>query len=307
MSMSAQTSKPSKSAASGGAGTPDASPASVERRRSQTARKLSGLPVFNKTALNLVTIPAEADSARDEFELAFRSDPTLAADLLILANSPEFGLRAHVTTIPHAISLLGLERVRELACSIALRLYVRNSAGVDSTAWWKHSMASAALATHIAKTVSRPLPLLPTSALLHDMGNLGLQLTLRKEYVSMNAARPTDVDEALKMEKVLFGMDHCEAGALMMRTWGFPDILQRYVEKHHGGAGTEENPVLGLVQATCGLAEAFGYPEFPSIMGGGETRPEELVPAEYRSNPEFAPERLAEVIRVHLESAQSLK
>src|SRR5580698_10487610 len=94
-------------------------------RRSRTFDRLSRLPVFSRTALKLLTIATEAESAREDFEAAFRSDPSLAADLLTLANSAEFGFRAKVASIPHAISLLGLERARSLACTIAMSFYLR--------------------------------------------------------------------------------------------------------------------------------------------------------------------------------------
>ena len=148
--------------------------------RSQTLDRLSHLPVFSRAALKLLTLATEADSARQDFEAAFRSDPTSAADLLIAANSSEFGFRSKVASIPHALSLLGLERARSLACTIAMSFYLRNSGSPDVSDHWKHSMASAALAEHLAGVSALNPPLLYSAALLHDIRALGLAAVVEK-------------------------------------------------------------------------------------------------------------------------------
>src|ERR1700733_3443761 len=73
---------------------------------------LSKLPAFHATALKLMNISVDTQSAMKDFENAFKADPALTADLLLVANSAAFGLRTRVETIRHALTYLGLERVR---------------------------------------------------------------------------------------------------------------------------------------------------------------------------------------------------
>ena len=67
------------------------------------AGKLSRLPPFGPAVLKLLGISLEDDSAVASFEEAFKSDPALTAELLVLANSAAFGGRSRVQTIGLAI------------------------------------------------------------------------------------------------------------------------------------------------------------------------------------------------------------
>lgn len=179
----------------------------ISTRRSQTLDRLSRLPVFSQTALKLLTIATEEDSAREDFESAFRSDPSLASDLLIAANSAEFGFRAKVASISHALSLLGLERARSLACTIAMSFYLRSSASPDVSDHWKHSMASAALAEHLAEVSSLSPPLLYSAALLHDIGRLGLQQISQSDYSYLMALDIAEILGATRLAGVIRPID----------------------------------------------------------------------------------------------------
>lgn len=268
--------------------------------RAQTLNRLSRLPAFSHAALKLLTISSDADSAFEDFEGAFRSDPALATDLLIVANSVEFGFVGVVANIPQALALLGLDRARSLACRIAMRSYLpstRNS-GVDAS--WKHSITSAALAEHLAKMSSLSLPMLYTAALLHDVGRLGMQLTLPEQYASIIALDSLEIGRSLTIEKKIFGMNHCEAGDALSRTWGFPESLGRCIHMHHGRVTVEEDPTAYIVQTACRLSEGLGYPEYAVASSVPQSSFEELIPTRFRTHPAFTPERLAAVAEASL-------
>jgi putative nucleotidyltransferase with HDIG domain len=275
-------------------------------RRSQTLDRLSRLPVFSRTALKLLTIATEADSAREDFESAFRSDPSLAADLLIMANSVEFGFRARVASIPHALSLLGLERTRSLVCTIAMSFYLRSSASLDVSDHWKHSMASAALAEHLAKVGSLNPPLLHSAALLHDIGRLGLQQTSPGDYSYLMALEIPDIENALRTETAVFGMNHCEAGESMSRAWGFPESLQSHIGMHHGHVPLEQDPGRSLVQTACRMAEGLGYPETLLAPGALRLSLQASIPPQFGDHAALTPQRLAAVVDAHFALASRL-
>jgi putative nucleotidyltransferase with HDIG domain len=269
-------------------------------RQAQTLNALARLPIFNQTALRLLTVATDSDSARADFDSAFRSDPSLAMDLLTTANSAEFGFRSQVASIGHALSLLGLERARSLACMIAMSFYLRTSIRADVSAFWKHSIVSAALAGHLAEVSSLSAPGPYTAAMLHDIGRLGLQMTSPQDYDTLADLPISAMDEALKIERVLFGMNHCEAGAAMSLAWGFPESMERHVRQHHGHAPPQEDPVTNLVQTACRLADGLGYPEFSVAPGAARSGLEEVLPSQFRKHAACSVERLDAVARTHL-------
>ena len=109
--------------------------------------RLSRLPALRPSTLKLLSISVDSESALSEFENVFRSDPVLAADLLILANSPAFGVRATVHIIRHAMALLGMERIRSLAFAVAVKGYLRTGRWAQELqVSWRHSIATAVVA-----------------------------------------------------------------------------------------------------------------------------------------------------------------
>lgn len=276
------------------------------KRQVDTLSRLSLLPVFNQYALKLLTVATDSDSAIEEFEAAFRSDPALAADLLVLANSAQFGFRSQVTSVGHALTLIGLEQARALACMIAVSFYLRRSTSPDVSTSWKHSIATAAIAGHMAHLSSSSPSLLHTAALLHDIGSLGLQLTSRKEYHTLTELKLTEIHEVLHFERMLFGMNHCEAGAALARTWRFPESLAHQIGAHHEPANPHDDPVTILVQAACRMAEVLGYPESALAPGAVRLQLEAVTPQRFRGSPAFNADRLIAIVNASLESAAGL-
>lgn len=257
--------------------------------------RLSKLPPFHPAAAKLLSISSESQGAISEFEKVFKSDPALTADLLLVANSAAFGFRCRVETIKHALTLLGLERVRSLGFTIALSVYVRNAPRKqDVRNAWAHSIATAVIAEALGKVYDYPG--IYTAGLMHDVGRLGLLLSAGDKYAEALCKDFSDIDEANKLEKVLFGVDHCEAGALVARTWGFPDSLQACMANHHAPAAGGWKSADGLVCLACRMADWLGFPEIQ--RRNLQTAPE--IPPQVQQNPDLEPERLRQLVQTQL-------
>jgi len=238
-------------------------------RQSETYRRLCCLPRFHPNAVRLLGVSTESDSALEDFESVFRSDPALSADLLTAANSPEFGLRARIASIRNALSFLGLNRIRSLAISIAMSQYVRtkvNSAGLQPV--WAHGVATAVIAEQLGRRSPGPQPHLYTAGLVHDVGRLGLMLS-GADYGGLISKEFRSMDEAAKLEQLLFGVTHAQAGAFLAKSWNFPPLLCDCIEKHHEIGGLLDDELIRITQAACILATELGYPELqgPSLEG----------------------------------------
>src|SRR5271157_2503024 len=81
----------------------------------------------------------------------------------------------------------------------------------------------------------------------------------REQYDTVLGAEFEDIEEANRVEEVMFNMDHCKAGAYLAEKWGFPIGLQAVMAGHHGT--TAMSPQQKLVQVACGLADSLGFPE----------------------------------------------
>ena len=268
----------------------------ISQLRVTTTVRLCNLPLFNQGAIKLLTIASADDGAMAEFETVFRSDPGLAAELLLLANSGAFGFRARISSIGRALQFIGLERSRSLASRIAMSFYLRTSSRKEVQAVWSHSIATAVLAEHIGVVTGRPMPILFTAGLLHDVGTLGLFLTSRGQYPELIALKLADVEEASRIETLLWGVSHTEAGAVLADAWGFPASLRRCISDHHGDVSASDDPLLSVVQLACGLASSLGYAE-AFVAAGGRTA---VLPPDLARRPELAPELLQDLITTQM-------
>jgi putative nucleotidyltransferase with HDIG domain len=264
-----------------------------DRSRSETFRNLSNLPPFHPTALRLLTIAIDSDAAFPQFELSFKSDPALAADLLTVANSAEFGFRSVIETIRHALMVLGLERVRSLAFSIAMRRYMSTiPRRQDLQPIWSHSVATAIIAEQLALGQSSAASLLYTAALLHDVGRLGLMLTVGRPYSRMLAEPHRSVDEAMTREQADFGATHCEAGVVLARQWGLPDNLQDCICYHHDFPNKSRSEALYLTQLACRLADSLGFAEVSTDPSPSWP----CLPDAFQGCPELDQDRLKDLV-----------
>ena len=257
---------------------------------------LSKLPPFHPAALKLLNVASESDTAIDDFEAIFKTDPALTADLLLVANSPLFGTRASIASIRHAIMHLGLDRVRSLASTIALSFFVRNQ---PRTAFvrhiWAHSMASATVAEVLGKLYG--VPDLYTAGLVHDLGRLGLLLSMGQSYEKWVSNSVRSIEESNELEQVQFGMNHCAAASLVGVKWRFPALLlECMIDHHQPDTGRPGDPVP-LVQLACRIATSLGYPE---VFQEPEPFPE--LPAKVGGCPDLAPDRIAERVKRQIES-----
>ena len=141
-------------------------------QHARAMERLSKLPPFRPACLKLLTVSTDANSAMDDFSQIFMADPALATDLLLVANSMEFGSRSRIDTVRHALAFLGFERVRSLASTIAVRATVQNLSRESVRPVWLHSIASAVIGGRLGAIHN--LPGVYTAALVHDLGRLGL-------------------------------------------------------------------------------------------------------------------------------------
>jgi HD-like signal output (HDOD) protein len=225
------------------------------------AGKLSKLPPFGPAVLKLLNISLDDGSAATSFEEVFKSDPALTAELLVMANSAAYGGRSRVQTIRQAIRHLGLEAVRSMAATSALRSHTQRGQPHQYLASvWAHSIATAVAAEALGDLCGYPG--LYTLGLTHDLGRLGLFLAGGQPYSDELSKDFPDIEQANEVERNRFGMTHYEAGSLVAAARGFPDSLAVCMGEHHVMPAGRGDP-RGLIVTSCQMADSLGFPEVP--------------------------------------------
>jgi HD-like signal output (HDOD) protein len=178
-----------------------------------------------------------------------------------MANSAAYGGRSRVQTIRRAIRDLGLEAVRSMAATSALRTHTRRRQRHEYLASvWAHCIASAVAAESLGDSCGYPG--LYTLGLTHDLGRLGLFLAGGQPYADELSKEFTDIEQANEVERNRFGMTHCEAGSLVAAAWGFPESLATCMGEHHLMPAGRGDP-RELIVTSCQMADSLGFPEVP--------------------------------------------
>ena len=226
----------------------------------EALRTLRSLPPLSLVATYLLQQVAQEDIAFKKVADVIRTDAPLSADMLRIANSALIGSRFPVTGVLHALAMLGLNRVRSLVTTAALKNLVgRADATPALRRCWRHNLACAFLAEEAAAKCDLDRDYAYTAGLLHDIGRLVMMSAWRARYSEfLDAAKP-DAAALLPLERQDFGIPHTRAGFALLRDWKLPPIFAEVADRHHDPSVPGAQDVLGVVQFSCSFADTLGF------------------------------------------------
>lgn len=176
-------------------------------------------------------------------------DSALTARLLKIVNSSFFGFSSKVETIMHAITVVGMAQLRDLALATAI---INNFKGIPKDAvnmqsFWQHSIATGLAGRVIAVYLKEPNPeRFYVLGLLHDLGRLLLYLAI-PEDMSRVLVKYSHGGLLHEAENEILGWDHAEVGGRLLRTWNLPDPLVEGVLYHHNPSRAPRFPMEAAV------------------------------------------------------------
>jgi putative nucleotidyltransferase with HDIG domain len=230
--------------------------------RPQAPWALRLVPPFPAVAQRILALVNDPDTNIEALGKLVTADPSFAAELLRFANSALLGIRRKVRSLPMAIVVVGLDRVKAIATLVALNRMVRHSVNKEGLRKvWVHSLVTAMVAEELARSSGIAREIAYTAGLLHNLGTLGLMSAYPDEYTRMLEITNDFGFDLLRTEQDLFEIDHCMAGAFLAQDWDFPDELAAAIATHHD----EPSPVHDLdtlVQVSWRLADTLGYAAF---------------------------------------------
>lgn len=163
-------------------------------------------------------------------------DPGLTARLLKIVNSAFYGFPARISTISHAITLIGIKELETLVlATLVIDKFSSLPGGMMSMRdFWSMSLRCALNAKELCDSHCQPesLDAIFVCGLLHDIGRLIFYRripALAREIGLQKAAG--DKDE-IQIEHNLLGFDHFQTGAELARLWNLPSIIETTIRHH---------------------------------------------------------------------------
>jgi diguanylate cyclase (GGDEF)-like protein len=194
------------------------------------------LPTLPGIAIKILGAVQKERPDLQEIGEILATDPPLSAEVLRLINSSLYGLPRKVTSVFHAVNMLGLNTVKNLALSFALvkQPHEADTDAFDYPQFWKMSLTAAIAAREIAQSVA------PETAedmffigLLHDMGRLALARCMPDQYRLVACEVGQDLCAIHDAENQVLGFDHMAVGRYLLRSWGLPRSFYAPVACHH--------------------------------------------------------------------------
>jgi len=112
------------------------------------------LPSLPAVALEVLELTQQSDAKVGEIADAISKDPALASKILKTVNSSYYGLSQSVSTIQHAMLMLGMNSVKTLALGFSLLHGMKLGDGentFDMMVFWRRSLYSAVVARTLAQ------------------------------------------------------------------------------------------------------------------------------------------------------------
>lgn len=193
------------------------------------------LPSLPAIAVRVVELCRDTKvSVRDVGQL-LSHDPALSAKILRTINSSYYGLRQPVTTVPHAVAMLGLEAVKMLALGFSLVPVLKDCGGqiFDPVPLWRRSLGAAVGAQAIARRVGLPrADEAFIAGLLQDMGVMAMIATLRDDYAALLTQAGPMHSRLLALERQRLDLDHTVVGQRLAQQWNLPEALAAVIRWH---------------------------------------------------------------------------
>lgn len=215
------------------------------------------LPPVPETYHKLTKALATEDTSLEIVARVVSRDPVIAAKLLQLVNSAFFGLSRSVPEVRDALSLLGLDVVRDLVLTLGAFSCpdVPESLRHELSSIASRSLAVASVARAIAPEGCRDSAY--SAGLLIDVGRIVIATGMPESFSKIASACSSGTPSRAEVERDEIGADHAAIGAYLLCQWGLPYDLTSAVAWHHRPEefGSEDRDLVTCLHVADALTE----------------------------------------------------
>ena len=192
------------------------------------------LPVVSKKIMELLH---NDDVPLSRIAELIEQDLSIATRILKVANSPFYGTLNTVTSINHALAILGLTEVKGILAAISIKNFFPpdpKDSIFNREKFWEHSV----ICSQVAKLLARHYAIeddgsLFLSGLIHDMGKVIFDVYFNNEFTQIVDHVAVKKVSFSKAEKTIMGVTHYQIAATVLQQWRIPHKIVCQVFYHH--------------------------------------------------------------------------
>ncbi len=214
------------------------------------------LPSLPASVQNILMLIGNPNTKLSDLSHAISLDPSISFKLLRLVNSAYYGLGQKVTSIEHAIVLLGTKVIRNLVITAT----VFSQIGPMAQDLVRHSVA-VGVAMDAVSSIGPLKEVLSEGdtgfvfGLVHDIGKMLLMEFLPKHWAGVcHCAKEGGYGSWVAIEQQIIGVDHAQVGGRIGEEWKLSEDLCVAVKYHHEPWDVE-NEQQRLMSASLCIAD----------------------------------------------------
>jgi putative nucleotidyltransferase with HDIG domain len=209
------------------------------------------LPAMPAIAVRVMEMVGDPSTSANKLQEVIGHDQALTTKVLKIANSAMFGVSRDISTLSHAIMILGFSTIRSVVLATSTKsIYMQSSSksGFSAKVLWDHSLGTALIARNIAaKNPSINEEEAFIAGLLHDIGKTVININFAEQYEPVIREVYSTGVRFIDVEQSQLGFDHTQVGALVLRKWNLSRSLEDAVLNHHSPKQSEGNELLTAV------------------------------------------------------------
>jgi putative nucleotidyltransferase with HDIG domain len=235
--------------------------------KSQTIREtietVSTIPTLSTVIEKIARLLQNPQTSAEEIGKVITTDQALAAKVLRLVNSAFYGFPGRISTITHAVVILGFSTVKNIVLTASIFDAFANKKNTASDfnieEFWLHSIGCGAASQAIAKHIGfKEKEECFIAGLIHDIGKIILCYYFPEEFEAVFRHARSKGVLFLDSEREIIGITHNEIGAIIARRWNLPANLQAVVRNHHQPVAEHDfYSITGIVHSGDILARAM--------------------------------------------------
>ncbi|GLS90473.1 hypothetical protein GCM10007916_15400 [Psychromonas marina] len=224
---------------------------------SQLFKDVKQLPVLPILLLELMDSFSAEGASVEDIAKKIGMDQSLSAKIIRMANSVAYRRGKEVESISQAVIRLGFNQVRSIVVAATLSNVFPDTPSFDKNKFWQDTFTTASIAKALAKHTNVNEETAFTCAMMHNIGELLLQI-LKPDECALVAMAIETGEPRLSAQREVFGFDYSQVGAELAKHWDFSTVFCDAIEQQLDPLSYEQ-PSAGAVLIRLSVFAGFAW------------------------------------------------